>query len=233
MKKIVLVLTGLIFAAVINALSLEEIVKKYSSANKQEQLSVLKTLKLSANMSMMGMEMPLVMWMKNPNKIKTVTSFNSQEIIAVFDGEKGYQINPMTGSADPIEMTPEQAKLTLNSNVFQNYIMNYFKQGQLSLIGEDKVNEKPAYKLNATIEGGTVIEMFIDKSTFLLAKTISTVNQGGMAVTIEAYPSDYTETNGIILPMKITTSASGMEFVINFTKVEVDVPMDDSIFKVK
>ena len=33
--------------------------------------------------------------------------------------------------------------------------------------------------------------------------------------------------------MKTTTTAQGMEFVMKFTKVEVDIPMDDSIFKIK
>ena len=40
----------------------------------------------------------MTMWMKNPNKIKTVTSINGQEMIQVFDGVKGYTVNPMTGS---------------------------------------------------------------------------------------------------------------------------------------
>jgi hypothetical protein len=54
-----------------------------------------------------------------------------------------------------------------------------------------------------------------------------------MTVVVDSYPSDYTETNGVMMPMKTTTSAQGMDIVINFTKVEVDVPMEDSIFKIK
>ena len=117
----------------INAQSLDEIVKKYTAANKLDKVANLKTIKITANMSMMGMEMPMVMWMKNPNKIKTVTTINGQDMIQVFDGEKGYVINPMTGSTDPVEMTPDQVKQTLRSNMFQNYLANYFKNGQLAL----------------------------------------------------------------------------------------------------
>jgi hypothetical protein len=36
-----------------------------------------------------------------------------------------------------------------------------------------------------------------------------------------------------MIPMKTTTSAQGMDILINFTKVEVDTPMDDGIFKIK
>jgi hypothetical protein len=54
-----------------------------------------------------------------------------------------------------------------------------------------------------------------------------------MTITMDTYPTDYTETNGFLIPMKTTTSAQGMDFLINFTKVEVDIPMDDSVFKIK
>jgi outer membrane lipoprotein-sorting protein len=233
MKKLILMMAGLITMSVINAQTVEEIVKKYTAANKLDQVANLKTIKITANMSMMGMEMPMVMWMKNPNKIKTVTSFNGQDMIQVFDGEKGYVLNPMTGSTESVEMTPDQIKQILRSSMFQNSMAIYLKNGQLALEGEDKVNEEPAYKLKATIEGGNVIDMFIDKTSFLLVKTSMTTSQNGMTITIDSYPSDYTETNGVLIPMKTTSSAQGMDFVITFTKVEIDLPMDDSLFKIK
>ena len=49
---------------------LSEIVKKYTEATKLDKVANLKTIKITGNMSAMGMEMPMVMWMKNPNKIK-------------------------------------------------------------------------------------------------------------------------------------------------------------------
>jgi hypothetical protein len=233
MKKLILIMAGLIIFSVINAQTLEEIVKKYTEANKLDQVAKMKTIKITANLSMMGMEMPMTMWMKNPNKIKTVTSFNGQDMVQVFDGEKGYAINPMTGSTDPVEMTSDQIKQTLRSNMFQNQLANYLKNGQLALSGEENVNDKPAYKLKATIEGGTVIDMFIDKSSYFLVKTSTTASMNGSAVTMDSYPSDYTETNGVMIPMKTSTSAQGMDMVITFTKVEVDLPIEDTIFKVK
>lgn len=229
MKKLFFVFTGLIIMSVISAQSLDEIVKKYTEANKLEMVANLKTIKITANMSLMGMDMPMVMWMKNPNKIKSVTTFNGQDMIQVFDGEKGFVVSPMTGSTEPLEMTPDQVKQTLRSSMFQNYMATYLKNGQLKLAGEENVKDKPAYKIEATVEGGTVIDMFIDKSSYFLVKTATTVS----GVTMESYPTDYTETNGIMIPMKTSTSAQGMDILINFTKVEVDLPMEDSIFKIK
>jgi len=72
----------------LNAQTLDEIVKKYSIANKLDKVSGLSTVKITAKMSMMGMDMTMEMWMKNPNKIKTVTSVQGQDIIAVLTGKR-------------------------------------------------------------------------------------------------------------------------------------------------
>jgi hypothetical protein len=233
MKKLIFILTGLIVMSVVSAQSLEDIVNKYTAANKLDKMSGIKTLKLTGKMSMMGMEMPMEIWMKNPNKIKSVTNISGQEMIQAFNGEKGFMINPMTGSSEPVEMTPDQVQQVTRSNMFQNEIMGYLKDGKLVLDGEEGVNGNPAFKLSATIQEGIVTNLFIDKTTFLLVKSVINTTQQGMPITVESYPSEYTETNGVMLPMKTTTSASGMEFVMTFTKVEVDIPMEDSIFNLK
>jgi hypothetical protein len=235
MKKLLFFTVCFIAAVAINAQSLEEIVKKYSAANKLDQLAGKQTIKITASMSMMGMDMPMELWMKKPNKIKTVTNMGGQEMIQVFDGEKGYSVNPMAGSTEPVEMTAEQVADIQRNNIFQNYIDNYLKNGQLALEGEESVNGKPAYKIKATLGSGTTANLFIDKESYLLVKTTTDVNQGGMAMTVEAVPSEYADNNGVFLPMKTTTTVGGMDMqiVTTFNKVEVDIPIDDSVFKVK
>jgi outer membrane lipoprotein-sorting protein len=233
MKKLLLITACMLVAAVVNSQTLEEIVKKYSSANKLDQISNFKTIKITGKMSMMGMELPMEIWMKSPTKIKSVTSMNGQDIIQVFDGTKGYMINPMAGSATPTEMDKESVGSLLRSNLFQNYMATYLKEGKLSLEPEEAVNGVACFKLKTIAEGGAEVYMFIDKSTYLLVKNTANVMSQGAPVTVESFPSDYKDFNGILLPTKTTTSASGMEFVLEFTNVEVNIPMDDSIFTVK
>ena len=70
MRKLLFVLTGLLAFTVINAQSLSDIVKNYTAAIKYDKLSAVKTIKITGKMSAMGMELPMVLYMKNPNKIK-------------------------------------------------------------------------------------------------------------------------------------------------------------------
>jgi hypothetical protein len=234
MKKIILILALLIPASIISAQSLEEIVKKHSAAMKTDQLANIQTIKITAKISAMGMEFPMTMYMKNPNKIKSVTNFNGQEMITVYDGEKGYMINPMTGSSDPVELTGAQLKQVQDNNAFQNDLIRYFKNGQLTLEGDDNVNGNPAFKLKANVEGGNPIYMSIDKNTYFLVKTSTKVDQMGQTMDIDTFMSDYTDNQGVVMPKKATSSSGGTEMsVMTFDNVEVNIPMEDSLFQIK
>ncbi|MEI6049203.1 MAG: hypothetical protein WCS03_09930 [Bacteroidota bacterium] len=232
MKKLLFVLAGLITISAINAQSLDEIVKNYSTAMKSDKLAGVTSIKITGKMSAMGMEMPMVMFMKNPNKIKVTYSFNGQDMVSVFDGEKGYMINPMTGSSDPVELTGDQLTQVQNNNIYKNQINDFFKTGQLTLEGEENVNDKPAFKLKANV-GTTPIYMFLDKGSYMLVKTTATVDQMGTSMNIDTYMTDYVDIDGVILPKKTTAMANGMEAaVITFDNIEVNIPMDDSVFKI-
>ncbi len=233
MKKLFLAYVLLSAVTLLSAQSIEEIVKNFAAANKFDKISGYQTIKLTGKATMMGMDMPVVIYMKNPNKVRSVATIGGQEMIQVFDGEKGWVINPMTGSKTPVALGQEEANQMLRSSVFQNYLDNYLKNNMLKLEGTENVNGRPAFKIKATIEGGNVIRFFIDKSSYLLVKTIADVKQGGIPVSLESFFSDYAETNGFILPMTTTTSAGGMEFVYKYTDVKVNEPMDDSIFRLK
>jgi hypothetical protein len=233
MKKSVFILAGLFVVVVMNAQSLDEIVKNYSTAMKYDKLTSVTSIKITGKMSAMGMEMPMVMYMKNPNKIKVNYSFNGQDMVSVFDGEKGYMVNPMTGSSNPVELTGDQLKQVQDNNVFKNQLSDYFKNGQLTLEGEESVNGKPAFKLKAN-EGSSPVYMFLDKGSYMLVKTTATVNQMGTSMNVDTFMTDYVDIKGVLLPKKTTAMANGMEAgVITFNNIEVNIPMDDTVFKVK
>lgn len=234
MKKLTVFIISIFAISVVSAQSLEQIVNNYSKAIKADQLAKVSTIKITGKMSAMGMEMPMTMIMKNPNKIKVTYSFNGQEIVSAFDGEKGYMVNPMMGSSEPVELTGEQLKQVQNSNAFKNELLNHFNSGRLTLEGEENVNGKPAYKIKATPEGTNPITMFIDKDSYLLVKTITKVDQMGNVMDVESVMTDYVDNNGVVMPKKTTASANGMEAaVITFDKIEVNVPVDDSVFEIK
>ena len=234
MKKLILIITALISVSVINAQTLDEIIKKYAAAMKIDELANVKTIKISGKMSAMGMEMPMTTYMKNPNKIKVIYSFSGQEIVSVFDGEKGYMINPMMGSSEPVELSGAQLKQVQENSAFSNQLLDYFKKGKLTLEGDELVNGQPAFKIKVNLEEENPIFMSLDKSTYLLVKTSAKVNQMGQMMDVDTFMSDYTDVQGVVMPKKTTASSGGMEMaVVTFDNIEVNLPMEDSLFKAK
>ncbi len=235
MRKIISLLAGVIIFTSAGAQSIEEIVKLHVKAAKTDQLAKIKTIKITGKMTAMGMEMPLEMYMKNPDKIKVIYSFGGQQMISVFDGEKGYIQNPMTGSMSPVELKGDQLSQLTRNNIFTNEVLNSFNQKRLVYEKEEMVSGKPAYRLKVNIEGtDSPSYLFIDKATGLLVKVTTTVEQMGTTMNVETFLTGYKEHQGLVMPMKTTAMANGMEAaVISFSNVEVNIPVDESVFKLK
>ena len=225
MKKLMFVFAGLMAFSIINGQSLEEIIKKYSEANKLDQLSNLKTIKITSKSLVMGNEGQLELWMKKPDKLRTVSEKDGNGTLTIYDGEKGYMVNYSGASRIVNELTPEMIEEMNRQNMFENCWIKFYDNGQLSLEGEELVNERPAFKVKAALNEG-ITYLFIDKGSFLLVRQSTTSDMGET----ELFPSDYRETNRVFLPMKTNSSLMGIDVTTTVTKVEVDIPMEDSIF---
>lgn len=233
MKKSLILLTALLVASVCNAQTLDEIINKYYAANGTEILEKASTLYIEGNVSQMGTDMPIIVNVKKPDKVKVVISFSGMDIITAFDGEKGFMINPLSGSTDPVEIPADQLASVQDYNMFRDNMLVNYKAGRVKLEGVEDVNGKPAYKLTVTDDAGTVTGAFIDKESFLTVKTTATVNQMGQEMEVESYITEYMDINGAKFAKVVKQMVNGMELGgMTFTKVEIDKPLDDSVFKI-
>jgi len=213
-------------ALITNAQTLEEIVNKQSQALKENKYNEIQTLKITGSMSQSGLTMTMTTYYKAPDKSRVVISFNGQDIIQLYDGNKGYLINPMTGNNNPQELPAEQAANMKNNSTFKSPLSRYFHEKKLTLEGTENLDDKPAFKIKV-VDGGNTFYYYIDKSTWLPVK-ITAVSQG---INIDTY-QEWAEMSGVILPKVTRTSAGNIEIVINLEKAEVNIPLDDSLFKI-
>jgi outer membrane lipoprotein-sorting protein len=234
MKKLLVLGTAILMASVCGAQTLDEIINKNYSALGAEALGKAKTIYMEGRASQMGMEMQMVMQMKQPDKVRVVTTFNGMDIVVAYDGVKGYMVNPMTGATDPVELPQEQLGDVQRYNMFHNQVLEQFRAGKLKLLGEEDVNGQPAYKIEAAAEEGNPSYIFIDKGSSMIVKTVATVNQMGQDYEVETYTKEYMDVSGIKFPKVTTSFVNGMEAGgMTFDKVEIDREMDDSIFTLK
>jgi outer membrane lipoprotein-sorting protein len=234
MKKSVILFSALLVASVCSAQTLDEIVNKYYAANGSENLEKATTIVMQGMASQMGMEMPMVITVKKPNKVRMVITYTGMEIITTFDGEKGYMVNPAAGVTEPMEIPAEQLSGVQEYNLFRDNFLESFKAGRLKLEGEEAVNGKPAYKLTVTDEAGKASTIFLDKESFLTVKTVATVEQMGQVMEVESYVKEYIEVGGAKFPKVVVQMVNGMELGgMTIEKVEIDKEIDDALFKLK
>jgi len=130
MKRI-LILTALVLFAFIGtqAQTLDEVLAKHYKATGQEKIADVKTFYVKAKMSMMGMEMPMTIQMKKPNKFKTETEVMGQKIVTAFDGENGWMLNPMAGSG-VTELKGPELKQAMSQADFEGELYKYAEKGK-------------------------------------------------------------------------------------------------------
>ncbi|HEY3741330.1 MAG TPA: hypothetical protein VGL53_15875 [Bryobacteraceae bacterium] len=217
-------------------LKLDDIIKKSIEAQGgMENIKAIQSMKLTGKMIVGGgqIEAPLVTYMKRPHSHRTEIVIQGQQIIDVYDGKTKWTINPMGGSRDPQRASEEEALAAADdSDIVEGPFVNYKEKGNvLELLGKEDVEGSPAYKIKVTFKSGRSRVVYLDAHSFLPVKEVAHVKQMGQEFDAETKPSNYKKVNGVMIPfsseMKVNQQV-GME--MQFDKVEMNVPVDDSLF---
>ncbi len=232
-KKVFFITTMMVFTLSLLAQDLGKIVDNYEKAAGVDKLSQLTSVSITGTISQMGAQMPLRMLEKGSDKFKIVTSYNGMDIVQVVNGDRGYMVNPMVGSSEPINLNAEQIDQIKSNGILRSPLRDLMDKGNLALDGEETFNGKSCFRLKSTVEGNTAY-FIIDKSSNLIVGQRLLVNQMGTEVQIEMVMSDFRETEGVMIPRIIETTMGGQSIgTITYDSVEFNVPIEDSEFAVK
>ncbi|MFO7755801.1 MAG: hypothetical protein R6V34_07455 [Bacteroidales bacterium] len=232
-KKLLLLTGLLLLISASHAQDLEKIIEKHIDAIKAEKLTEFKSLKVKGSLQQQGMQLNLLMYEKSPDKIKIVSSLSDMEIVQVVNGDRGYTINPMTGSAGPVPMSPTQISSMKDNSMLQSSLLDRYRAGEAGITGEESVDGKPAYKIRVRLEEGDKY-IFIDKESFYITMIRMSVEQMGMEMTVDMKMGDFEETEGVILARTIDTFINGQPGgKIIYESIEFNTDIDDSEFIIK
>jgi|WetSurMetagenome_2_1015567.scaffolds.fasta_scaffold00014_92 hypothetical protein len=240
MKKLLIFLSGLLATSALFAqdLTAEDIISRYLKAIGQDKFMKLETFKMKGKMATQGLEMQAVMYMKKPDKIRQDLEVQGMTIIASLSGEKGWILNPLTGSQEAQEINAETIK-ELNqedrydpSASWDNPFLTLKEDNtRTELTGKFDFNGSPAYVLKLTFKEGEVVDYYIDAASFFLVKTKSIKNVQGQTFDQEVISGDYKDFEGIEIPCKIISYMNGQVVqTVSIDTCELNVSVDDSIF---
>ena len=234
MKKSIFTSLLVAFAAIsfTTAQDLDEILDNHFETIGQKNLKKVKTIQATGKAVMMGMESPFKMISKRPNKIQVTVEFQGAKIIQAYDGETAWMINPMMGSADPIDMTGPEADGLIESGDMDGQLWNYKEKGhQLELEGTEDVDGTEAYVLKLTKKNGNIDHYYLETESYLILKIKSKTIVNGSETEAEALLSNYQEVDGYVMAFTIEQKYGGQTaMTIMMDEVKADVEVDDSIF---
>jgi outer membrane lipoprotein-sorting protein len=234
-----LITTGLVLALVVVsplvvlAMDADELIKKNIEATGGlDKIRSIQSVKYTGKFLTQGMEFPFTMIQKRGSKMRIEAEIMGSTMVQVFNGEKGWGINPMTGSTDPQPMSEmEEKSFKLQADMDGPLVDHADKGYTVEYLGEEDVEGTPAYKLKIDTNNGIVMNIFFDKEYFLNIKSSNAIKVDESEFETQTYPSDYQEVDGLVQPFAIETRNG--DTVLNqvmMEKVEYNVEVDDSIF---
>jgi len=213
----------------------EIIAKNVEARGGADKLKSIQSIKSTATMTLgPGMEAPGTLIQKRPDFARLEFTIQGLTAVQGYDGKNAWEIMPFMGKKDPELMSADEAKEMEETADLDGPLVDYKSKGhQVELLGKEKIEGTDAYKLKVTLKNGDVQTIYIDTDSYLEIKEETKRMVRGSEQVIESSIGDYKEVNGVLFPFAVESGAKGsaQKQKLTFTKVELNVPADDSIFK--
>ena len=237
MRRLMLsLLSVFLFSLLVSAQTVDEIIaKSWAAHGGLSKLKAIQSVKIAGDVELGGMQAGFTQVFKRPMKVRADISIQGMNMVQAYDGQTGWQIVPFTGKKDPEVMTADDLKRIQEQADFDGPMMDYKQKGNaVELIGKEKVEGTDAYHLKVTLKNGDVRNVYLDADSFLTIKTLTKTTMRGSEMEIETSIGNYKDVNGVLFPFSIEQHAVGGQGPgqkITFSKVEMNIPVDDAVFK--
>ncbi|HVX28143.1 MAG TPA: hypothetical protein VHB70_17475 [Parafilimonas sp.] len=229
-KRTLLFLILSISSYTLFAQSADDIINDYFTAiGGRDKIGQINSVHMTGTFSVMGNDGDEDVTILNGKGFKSVVSFNGQNVEQAVTDSGGWMINPFMGSSDPVALPHDQYAAVKDQIYVGGVLYNYKNTGsQVQYEGMDNVDGKSAYKIQATSPDSVKTTFYIDSSTHYLTQLVREFQ--GQATT--AKYSDFRKTDfGNIMPYaEELTLPQGMQANSTINKVEINVPVDASVF---
>ncbi len=163
---------------------------------------------------------------KRPDKVRTDERDEhgtGRTLVTAFDGHTGWTSNPFTDGLPRklgiAELQRWQSGLAIRSDLLDLPAPD----ATLSLLGQEKVNGRDAYKLSLLRDGRDEVLLWIDTESYLLVQRArAVVAPWGELRTVATPLRDYRNVNGVMIPHAIGDTR---------LTTEVNAAIDDALFR--
>ena len=230
------VIVGILcLAAAAAAQTAEELVAKNLQARGGvDKIKAINTLKMTGK-AYVGIDAALSQENKRADMIRQNFTVQGMTQIQAYDGKVGWQISPFGGRKDPELMGEDDYRDLLEEADIDGPLVDYQAKGnKVEYLGLDQVDGDDAYELKVTLKNGDIVYYYLDPDTYLEIKKRKQQFIRGSVRESEQSLGSYKQVAGVYYPFSIEAGSKdnpGDHARITFDKIEANVPLDDSYFK--
>ena len=215
----------------LSAQTLNDIIAKNVEAmGSKEKLLELKTIVSEGIFSIQGMDIPVTIYQTHNKGTRVEISVMGMTGYIINTMTEGWTFMPFQGMTAPEAMSPDQVKESTDGLDLQGPLLNFTEKGHtIEYLGKEDFEGTECYKLKAVMKGGSDVTMFIDPSTnYIIKQVIKTKSGGQETEQVQTFSNYQKNLAGFVFAMAMTGFGPGE---ISFTKIEVNVPIDESKYK--
>lgn len=233
-KLLTLAFAGIFFTSFSFAQTVDEIVVKHIEAiGGRDNWKKVNSMRSEAILSTQGIEVPVIISSIHNKATKQEWSAMGMSGFTIITAEGGWMLNPMEGQTKAIALPDEQLKLGKEELDLQGEMLDYKEKGHtIQLMGNEDINASSCYKLKLTRKSGSEKIYFVDVKTSFIVRVVSKMSVGGQEVESVMNLSNYQKLElGIFVPFTMENSA--LPAPITMSKIEVNLKIEDAVFKVE
>ena len=230
MKRILLfsfLLTATIFAS---AQTVDEIISKHLDAiGGVDAWRKVTSIRQEGILMAQGAEITVVRTVLHNKGSRQDISLAGMNGYSIMTPVAGWNFMPFQGQMQPEPLTEEDIKEGQPELDAQDELIDYKEKGSsVELVGKDDVEGTECFKLILTFKSGKAETLFIDPKSFHIIRQVAKQKANGQEMEVTTSFSNYQKLpEGIVVAMSMTLPFGEL----NMTKVEVNKPVDESIFK--
>jgi len=214
----------------------ELIAKNIQAKGGMEKIKAINTLRMTAKFEGGGgFKATIGEEKKRPDMVRQTFTLQGMTAVQAYDGSTGWQIQPFNGKKDPELMGEDDLRELSEDADFDGPIINYKEKGNtVEYLGHDIVDGDDAYKLKVTLKNGDIYYYYLDPDSALEIRVETQRFIRGSVRENMTELGSYKPVAGVMTPFSIESGPKNnpdARSKITVEKVEANVPIDDSQFK--
>ena len=158
--------------------------------------------------------------------------FGLYNLVICFSGNSAWQQLLKDGNTDVQRIDSAEIRDLKYQTEILGPLHHYKEKGySIAYMGQVKVNDSETWQIQVNAANNTTYQCFIDTTTYSEVKRSVLAPSLGKMIEVSLYFSNYQPVKGVMMPFKIEMHNRKGISIFDYTKIELNIPMDQQLFE--